>query len=255
MNLRGELNKVVVGAIDLVNRNPWSNQRVVLQRRSWFAADDVWTSHSHHFLDDAHFKRSYARAVRACGGIDYNIPWRLHTILWAAGRAAQLQGAFVECGTGKGFMASAICEYLGWTNRDFYLFDTFKATTVDPATGMQSDDGERLHYYAEGDASVRANFAEWPGVKLVVGRIPKTLSTVKIDKVAFMHLDMNYWEPEEHALRHFWPRLVPGGFVILDDYGFEGCEKQRDTADRVAAELGTAVLVLPTGQGMLVKGA
>lgn len=191
---------------------------------------------------------AYARAMRASGA-DYGIRWRVHVILWAASRAAAIDGAFVECGTGRGFMASAICDYLGWADRPFYLHDTFLPTTPDEL-GMQPAVGAALPHYADGPESVSMNFAQWPGVRLVVGRVPDSLRDV--GSVAFLHVDLDNSDAEEAAVRHFWPLLSPGAPLIFDDYGFPGYGAQR-AADRLASELGFQILALPTGQGLVLR--
>lgn len=211
--------------------------------------DGLATFHSHAFVDEERFGRAYARAIRAAG-FDYRIRWRAHTMLWAASQAAAVEGAFVECGTGRGFMASAVCEYLGWSERSFYLFDTFMPTYPD-AEGKQAEEGKIYANYAQGPEQVASNFAEWPGVKLVVGRIPEAL--VETGPVAFLHIDLNSPAPEAAALEHFWPKLSRGAIVVFDDYGFGGYESQKESADRIAAELGFAILSLPTGQGLVVR--
>ena len=107
--------------------------------------------------------------------------------------------------------------------------------------------------YATDADSVARNFAEWQGVRLVVGEIPVSLSREAIEQVAFLHVDLNHAVAEEAAVRHFWPSLVPGATVIFDDYGFPGNEAQREAADRTGRDLGFAVLTLPTGQGLAIK--
>lgn len=234
----------------IVNRRGWTDMRLeVIPRAGFYGQDALWTIHAHHFEGSPDFERAYARAVRA-GGFDYGIRWRAHAILWAATTAAPLDGAFVECGTGRGFMASAICEYLGWGSRRFYLFDTFNPATP-TADGKQ--DGPISPYYADGPEAVAVNFAEWPGVELVQGEIPATLTRRAIDTIAFLHVDMNHAIAEEAAVRYFWPRLVRGGFMVFDDYGLEGYEAQRDAVDALSQELGFSVFACPTGQGIVVK--
>jgi Methyltransferase domain len=149
-------------------------------------------------------------------------------------------------------MASAICQYLDWRSRSFYLFDTFRPTTPDSA-GIQSLTGSVNRFYATESRAVADNFDEWPGVELVVGTIPATLNQRSIDQVAFIHIDLNHPAAEEAAVRHFWPRIVTGGIMIFDDYGFQGFEAQRESADRLGRELGFSVLTSPTGQGVVVK--
>jgi hypothetical protein len=235
-------------AVKFFNRNPWC-QIIPPLRRGFYAEDSLWTVHGHTFMEDERFANAYRRAVQA-GCFDYGIRWRVHTILWAAERAADLDGAFVECGTGRGFMASAICDYLGWTDRPFYLYDTF-APTMPNEHGTQAADGTIGPTYAEGPESVAENFAEWPGVQLVIGKIPGTL--LDAGPIAFLHVDLNYAPAEEAVVRHFWPKLSPGALVIFDDYVYVGYEAVHEAVDRLGRELGFRVLALPTGQGLVLR--
>jgi hypothetical protein len=246
------LGRSLHAAAELFNRNPWIEGRLMLLPRDeapFYAEDGLWTYHGHTFVEDERFAKAYRRAITA-GGHDYGIRWRVHTILWAAERAAALEGAFVECGTGRGFMASAICDYLGWRERSFYLYDTFLPVAPD-AQGEQATDGIASPVYADTPETVAENFAEWPGVQMVIGKIPGTLRDS--GPVAFLHIDLNHPAAEEAAVRHFWPQLTTGAPMIFDDYGFQGFEAQRDAADRLGEELGFRVLTLPTGQGLVLR--
>jgi hypothetical protein len=233
------------------NRNPWTSSRLELLPRSadpFYSEDGLWTYRRHAFTTDARFESAYKRAIQASGR-DYEMRWRAHTLLWAAEAAARVEGAFVECGTGRGFMASAICSYLEWGARPFYLFDTFLPTRPDSG-GTQTPSGTVDSNYAAGPDAVTENFAEWPGVKLVVGKVPESLVGAQLDRIAFLHVDLNHAPAEAAAVRFFWPRLGTGGIVVFDDYGWE---RNKEAADSVGKELGFSVLTLPTGQGLVVK--
>jgi predicted O-methyltransferase YrrM len=82
---------------------------------------------------------------------------------------------------------------------------------------------------------------------------PRDLAGVDVGPVAFIHIDMNRPSPEEAAMRHFWPRLNPGGVMVLDDYAYVGFESSHRSANRVAADLGFSIVALPTGQGLAIK--
>jgi hypothetical protein len=97
------------------------------------------------------------------------------------------------------------------------------------------------------------NFAPYPNAKLVRGRVPETLTSVDIAKVCFLSLDMNIAEPEIAAIEFFWDRLVPGGIVVLDDYGWLEHRPQKLAMDRFARGKGVEILSVPTGQGLLLK--
>lgn len=246
--------RAIEAAVAGFNRNPWTTEALELVPRpaaAIYKHDGVRTAHNHSFISAPDFQRAYQRGVQAAGW-DYEIYWRIHVILWAAATAHSTPGAFVECGTGRGFMASAICQHLAWDARPFYLFDTFQPQSV------SQDSDTRLEscspYYAQGPNGVRQNFSEWPGVQLVIGAIPSTLAEIDVGPVSFVHIDLNRPSPEEAAMRHFWPQLNPGGVMVLDDYAYSGFEASYRSANRVAAELGFSILSLPTGQGLTIKG-
>lgn len=251
--LRGLAHRVIEAAVSGFNRNPWTTEALELMPRRAgpiYDQDGLRTAHNHTFAEAPEFQRAYQRAVQAAGW-DYEIHWRVHVMLWAAGTAEALPGAFVECGTGRGFMASAICQHLGWGERPFFLFDTFEPGTV--RAGSTQRHATTSPYYATGPDGVRQNFSEWPGARMVIGTMPESLALVDVGSVAFLHIDLNDPDPESAALRHFWPKLCPGAVIVLDDYAFAGFEASHRSADRVAADLGFSLLSLPTGQGLAIK--
>ena len=218
--------------------------------------------HNHEFMDDPAFLKAYERGIRAAGD-DYRWHWRVHVGLWAAACAARLEGDFVECGVNRGFLSSAIMDYLDWDSleKQFYLLDTFRGmderfiSPEDKASGAVERNAQNLAsgFYVQGIEAVRANFSQWKNVSLIEGSIPETLPQVRAEKVAYLHLDVNCSVPEIAAIRFFWERLVPGAFVLIDDYAFYGYVSEKIAMDRFAQEKGITILSLPTGQGLLVK--
>ncbi len=224
----------------------------------------VWDK-STAFLRDPRFVEAYRAGMdsghhilRAKGSRDdIHIEWRVHVLLWAAAHAARLDGDFVECGVNTGIYSLAVCRYLGFERleRDFWLFDTFSGI---PESHMAEEErasriAENASLYSECFEVARRNFAPYPRAHLVRGTVPETLSTVTIGKVAYLSIDMNIVAPERAAIEHFWPKLVPGAVVVLDDYGWLHFEAQRRSMDDFARGVGVEVLTLPTGQGLMLK--
>lgn len=256
MSVRARVSEVGVRLLNLLARN--HEYRLVPKPGpapgQLFEQGPLWTRTNHDFAADPVFQRAYQRGVAAAGW-DYNIHWRVHVALWAAQAATRIPGDFVECGVGRGMVSSAVLEGLDWEplHRRFFLIDTFLPYSVGPDGEQSEAHGVDEHYASSVDA-VTANFAEWSRVQLVAGRIPEVLETIDVDQVAYLHVDLNSAEPERAALEFFWPRLSPGAFVILDDYGFAGpAEIQKAAADEFAASVGTSVLTLPTGQGLVSR--
>jgi hypothetical protein len=66
---------------------------------------------------------------------------------------------------------------------------------------------------------------------------------------------MNCAMPEYAAVKHFWPNMVPGAPLLLDDYAYFGFQSQKTAMDEFAKEAGIMILSLPTGQGVAIKSA
>jgi hypothetical protein len=232
--------------------------------RQRYEEDGLRTIHNHDFLSDPAFRRAYERGVAAAAGMDYGWRWRIHVGLSVASWASRLRGDFVECGVNRGFLSSAIMEYLDWNSLDktFFLLDTFRGLDERFVSTEEKRQGRALAlnaqhlrsgFYVSSVDSVRANFAEWKRVRFVVGSIPETLAQVDAAEIAYLHLDLNCAPPETAASEFFWPRLVAGGFMLLDDYAYKGYHPQKIAMDAFAAKVGAHILSLPTGQGLIVK--
>lgn len=212
----------------------------------------VTLSRIHSFAHDQAFVAALAAAARS--EADYHNVWKIHTYCWAARSALALEGDFVECGVFEGLYSAAMTRYLDWGNapKTLYLYDTFAG--LDPAYSSPSE-RDINQYYAlrpEWHGEVVARFAGYANVRVVKGVVPTALDSAPA-RIAFLHLDMNAAAAETAALDRLFPRIVPGGFVLMDDYGrFE----QRELHAALKAwmtEAGYSVLELPTGQGMVVK--
>jgi hypothetical protein len=213
--------------------------------------DLMATMHNDGFRKDPVFAAAYERAIQA-GGWDYGVPWRVHQHLWAADRARRVEGDVVELGTARGFFMSAVlAAWPGWaeSSRSLHLFDMFDPVTV----GVDGASEHFARFYTESIERTQRNFAEWPRVHFYRGDVFETLPAAPIDRIAFLHIDLNHPDPETFGLRHLWDRVSVGGVVLLDDYAYYSCEDQYEAMNALAAELGFSILSTPVGQGIIVK--
>ncbi len=66
-------------------------------------------------------------------------------------------------------------------------------------------------------------------VRLVQGRFEDTVSFDETMRIAFAHIDCEWFEPVALCLAKVYSRLSPGGIVVIDDYrDFQGCRKATD---------------------------
>lgn len=214
------------------------------------------------FMEEAEFKSAWATsegvAKRSFGGVP-DIRWRTHVAIWAAQNALRIEGDFVDCGVHSGILSRSICEFLNFgaiTDRKYWLFDTWAGT---PLTGLTDGEKEMAGRYNstiyKNDiySLVEKEFSKFPNVHLVRGILPDTFSQAKIDKVAYLSVDLNNAVGEKSCIEYLWPKISKGGIVVIDDYAWNGHGAQKEMWDVFAASQDRIVLTLPTAQGLLMK--
>ncbi len=61
------------------------------------------------------------------------------------------------------------------------------------------------------------------------GWFQDTLPIADTPEIAVLRLDGDWYASTRVSLKHLYDRVVPGGFVIIDDYGcYDGCRKAVD---------------------------
>lgn len=178
------------------------------------------------------------------------IIWRAHLLTWFLSQNAPKDGDFVECGVWYGWLSKIIVNYLRFENepRQFYLVDGFNSdhpvhtTYFDPLSG-----GDLFSY-------VKKKF-NYPNVHLIKGWVPDVFTKPvfsNISKVAYLSIDMNSNLAEKSALEYFYPKLVTGGIVYLDDYGHNYAGLV-DVVDDFLRDKPEKLLYLACGSAIFVK--
>jgi O-methyltransferase len=143
--------------------------------------------------------------------------------------AEGVPGDVVETGVWRGgamILARAVLEALGDGERIVWCADSFEGLPrPDPGT-YAADEGDVHHLYrhlAVPLEEVRANFERYglldDRVRFLRGWFRDTLPSAPIETLAVLRLDGDMYESTIVALDALYPKLSPGGFVIVDDYG------------------------------------
>jgi O-methyltransferase len=168
-------------------------------------------------------------------------------------QSVHLQGDFVECGVFRGgtalLAAQTLQEHIR-EERRFHLFDSFEGM---PKTTCGVDRFRSGDFSGTSVEAVGNLFAPYSFVKFHRGFIPDTFADLQIDQIAWAHIDVDIYQSVHDCIRYIYPRLVPGAFLIFDDYGFPSCAGARRAVDEAFATLPEAPLCLLTGQCLVVK--
>jgi len=225
------------------------------EANAWYE-DGLATLKNQGFRNTQNFIDAYDAAVREATSLnlDPHIRWRAH-IFESFLRSAK-PGTRLELGTAHGFMFKFAltkhkldgCLDLG---SEIILVDKFSQNSVDPVSGELLD--QMNVRYANDIQAVKSTFQAFPNVRVEQGDVPEVLSSLDLKTISFLHLDLNAANPEAEALEQLWPKLIPGAFVLLDDYGFLEFLPSQIAHDRLASRFGKSICLLPTGQGLLIK--
>ena len=90
--------------------------------------------------------------------------------------------------------------------------------------------------------------------RLYKGWIPERFIDVSDRCFCFVHIDVDLYKPTLDSLQFFYPRMVRGGVIVCDDYGFVTCPGARQAFDEFLIGKMERVVEAPTGQAFIVKG-
>ena len=162
--------------------------------------------------------------------------FRMFQLWHMMGQAAKLpEGEVLEVGCGfggSGLMISFSARAHG-VKEMIHLCDTFRGLVkADPAIDKLKD-GEM----AGGDPSQIAEMMARYGIGDVT-ILGITFPDERQEhwegrKFRFAHIDVDLYRSMKDAFEFIWPRMVPGGIVVLDDYGEQDCPGVGQFVDEV----------------------
>ncbi len=138
-----------------------------------------------------------------------------------------IKGAFAELGVYKGETAKII--HAMDNTRKFHLFDTFEGFRKED---LKNEMGEAATYstknFADTSEQKVLNFIE--GNKNIIvhkGHFPETAKDLEKETFALINIDADLYNPIKEGCSFFYPRLAPGGVLIIHDYNhkWEGAMK------------------------------
>jgi hypothetical protein len=168
-------------------------------------------------------------------------------------------GAFAECGVWRGGSMMTVARTLlelGEADRDLYLFDTFEGMTEPTDRDVMYTGGTAAAVLSQSEKTARVwaiaplervraalETTGYPRERthFVKGKVEDTLPERAPETLALLRLDTDWYESTRHELICLFPKLSPGGVLIIDDYGhWRGA---REAVDEYVAETGISILL------------
>jgi hypothetical protein len=165
-------------------------------------------------------------------------------------RKEGLVGDVAELGVYKGETATILARNARRLGRTTWLLDTFAGFDTKDFTGIDAGQGP-LFEDTSLDA-VRARVGD-DQTRYVQGFFPDTAVQLPPDgRYCLVHIDCDLYAPIASALEYFYPRVVPGGFIVVHDYGslaWAGAEK---AVDQFFADKPEGVVPMPDSASSVV---
>jgi hypothetical protein len=154
----------------------------------------------------------------------------------------RIDGAYVECGVFKGgsVMNMALTQLNFDKKVHIHLYDTFEGMTPEGQydVNYKGVSATRIlkHHSKKCISSLtevqkNVSLAHYPEEYLHYhkGDVAMTLSQDVPEKISLLRLDTDWYASTKIELEILYPRLVKGGVLILDDYGYwRGSRKATD---------------------------
>ena len=140
-------------------------------------------------------------------------------------RISNVAGDVVECGVGVGTSFAMLAYLSGSERRRLRGFDSFAGfpqpteydrSWRDPKAGEWKVDSQIVRHLLE-EVGISKQFPELQ-ITIRPGFLSETLPREPDYDIAFLHLDVNVYPSYRDALKYLFPRVVPGGVVLFDEY-------------------------------------
>ena len=154
---------------------------------------------------------------------------------------SDLSGNVAECGCWKGHSSYIISKILKSHNFNgiYSIFDSFEGglsdkTAEDLNIRISMNEKQIKHekeIFSSAEDDLHRVLKDFDFYKLYKGWIPDKFYEVNDQEFIFVHLDVDLYQPTLVGLEFFYPRLVKGGVIVVDDYGytqFPGAKKSVD---------------------------
>jgi O-methyltransferase len=175
---------------------------------------------------DPEFIAAY-EAIKDHSLVDKYRCWELWCLL---SQSAKLDpGAVLEVGVwrgGTGALLARKAELIG-LREPIYLCDTFTGVVKAGSNDTRYKGGEHADTSRQIVEILTREKMKLTNVEILEGIFPdQTAHLIKDQSLAFRfcHIDVDVYQSAKDVVKWVWPRMVRGGIIVYDDYGFQGCD-------------------------------
>ena len=169
-------------------------------------------------------------------------------------QVSSLKGVIIEVGCWKGGSGILLAKKAELENLQtyVYLFDTFSGIVKAGPKDSNYTDGE--HSNASKEDVIQLQRKAKIDAFIIKGVFPEDSSyCIKDDKIRLCHIDVDVYQSAKDAFEWVWKRVVSGGIVVFDDYGFQTCSGVRKFVDEIKDNHDNIFIHNLNGQAIIIK--
>jgi O-methyltransferase len=201
---------------------------------------------------DAAFRTAFAE-VRANTLVDIYRCWELWSLV---GQTHELPaGDIVEVGVWRGGTGCLLARRnaTGGASGTVYLCDTFEGVVKAGRQDSGYVGGEHADTSLE-EVHALARRMRLENVQVLKGMFPDdTARLIPHGRLRLCHIDVDVYESARQVFAWAWPRLVAGGIVVFDDYGFYSCSGVTRFVNEMIGQSDRIVIYNNNGHAIVVK--
>lgn len=162
--------------------------------------------------------------------------------------ANRKKGEIAEVGVFKGGTGKLIAK--SCPNKIIHLFDTF--------SGLPKGDPSIEHFEEGGFSetsfeSVQEFFKDCDNVVFHPGFFPDTADAIKDKSFCLVYIDADIYQSIKDCLEFFYDKMVLGGIMLFDDYGWERCPGVKKAMTEFLIDKDEVPIMTARYQCMLIK--
>lgn len=203
------------------------------------------------WLGDADFLEIYD-AIKENTLVDI---YRCYELWNISSRLKKQDAAIIEVGVWRGGTAALLAKANN-NQSIIYLCDTFEGVAKAGEKDNQYKGGE----HADTSIETVEKLMKEQGIssyRILKGIFPDTnADLLDTEKFKICHIDVDVYESAKDIFNWVWERMIVGGVVVFDDYGFAACAGITQLVNELADNTANAFFVHNiNGHGLLIKTA
>jgi O-methyltransferase len=181
--------------------------------------------------------------------------YRCNELWQISKRLKNSKASIIEVGVWRGGTAALLAKANN-NNSPVYLCDTFEGVAKAGEKDNQYKGGEHADTSIETVEKLMTQL-DISGYHILKGIFPDVNADLVADqKFKICHIDVDVYDSAKDIFNWVWQRMIAGGVVVFDDYGFAACAGITQLVNELADSTADAFFVHNiNGHGLLIKTA